>query len=297
MAPTMARKHAQAAALVLVVLAASLASGCKPKVGAKCKVGNDACGDATSSLVCIDGVYVDVPCRGPKGCVRSSGAIQCDTAIAMPGDGCAIEKDAACTADKASVLVCKDKKFSLASHCRGAKGCAVAGTNVACDDTLAQEGDPCTKEKDAACSVDKQAMLFCDGTQFKLESRCRGPKGCAVEDRNIRCDSTVGQLGDTCGTADGHTCSADKKQLLACKGGKFKLASFCRGARGCAFEGTDRVRCDATVANADDPCEEEGSAACSDDKKSILKCKAEKFAVQRKCPKGCSVAGTSILCR
>ncbi|MFO0679506.1 MAG: hypothetical protein U0169_23470 [Polyangiaceae bacterium] len=286
-------------AILLTVFALAIAgtSGCKPKAGGKCKVGNDACGDPSTSLVCVDGTYAEVPCRGPKGCNRSGGTIACDTSVATLGDGCAVEKDAACTADKASVLVCKDKKFTFASHCRGTKGCAVTGTNVSCDDTSALEGDPCTKEKDAACSVDKQSMLFCDGTRFKLESRCRGPKGCAVEDRNIRCDSTVGNLGDTCGTAEGHTCSGDKKQLLVCKAGKFKLASFCRGARGCAFEGADRVRCDATVANVDDPCEGDGSAACSEDKKSILKCKGEKFVTQRGCPKGCSVAGTSIVCR
>jgi hypothetical protein len=50
----------------------------------------------------------------------------------------------------------------------------------------------------------------------------------------------------------------------------------------------DKVHCDQSIGEIGDPCEGD-TAACSEDGKKMLGCKADKRALLRTCPRGCKV--------
>jgi hypothetical protein len=59
------------------------------------------------------------------------------------------------------------------------------------------------------------------------------------------CDDSVANAGDPCDEENEESCSADKKELYACKGGKFAHLKNCHGPNGCQFnESTDKYSCD-----------------------------------------------------
>src|SRR5437867_2729578 len=81
--------------------------------------------------------------------------------------------------DAANVLACQGGVF-VEAHCRGAGGCSKLGTKVTCDDSIAEEGDPCldAESENRACSTDKKKSLLCEDGKFQTVQLCRGPKGC-----------------------------------------------------------------------------------------------------------------------
>jgi hypothetical protein len=107
-----------------------------------------------------------------------------------PGDSCSNAGEAKCV-DGQSALLCFDtagtKKWTR-NDCRGPKGCKEIGSNVDCDETLAQDKDFCDQEGNIACSVDKKTQLKCEKMVWKVETKCNGPKGCVVEGKTVDCD-------------------------------------------------------------------------------------------------------------
>src|SRR5271156_868793 len=93
--------------LAALALMATLASGCKPKVGGRCSTGQMACEDGHGALFCEDGKYAEMTCSGPDGCVQSGKQGDCDNSIANKGDGCSEGEALACTADKKGELRCR----------------------------------------------------------------------------------------------------------------------------------------------------------------------------------------------
>jgi hypothetical protein len=224
-------------ALGLVVTLAGLwTTGCKPKIGGRCTVGQMACEDSHGALFCEDGKYSEMTCSGPDGCVQSGKSVDCDNTVANKGDGCAEAEDLACTADKKGELRCRSGHFALASSCRGASGCFFTGNKLHCDTDLADSNDPCEDKDDLACSLDKKALYKCDGTQYQLDSTCRGPKGCVIEGNNVNCDHHVAESSDLCRFEGSYACTSDRRALLACRKGKFALEKKC--GKPCSF--TDR---------------------------------------------------------
>lgn len=284
-------------AVICFALPVALVS-CKPKIGQKCTTGKAVCMDSKTELACIGGVYAEVPCRGTAGCTANRSAVVCDNSIAQAGDGCDLEDDAACSIDKKAMLKCRSFKFTPVLSCKGAKSCQILGSNINCDDSVADDGDPCTKVKDAACGTDMKALLLCDGKKFNTTSKCRGPNGCRVVGTSIKCDTTVSVLGDQCGEEDSYACSSDKKQMLVCRAGKMKVSSFCRGPKSCYVQG-NLVRCDKGYAVEDDPCAQAGAAACSLDGRAELQCVNERMVKTRRCPRGCTLNEVAklIYCR
>ena len=86
---------------------------------------------------------------------------------------------------------------------------------------------------DLACSLDKKSLYKCDGTKYGVESTCKGPKGCAIEGTNVKCDHHVAELNDPCHVDGNFACAPDKKMLLVCKNNKFHKEKGCRGS--CSF--------------------------------------------------------------
>ncbi len=192
--------------------------------------------------------WVEVSCKGARGCARVGGADECDDTLAADGDPCSRSPplDFACTTDLANALVCKEGRFGLWRRCRGPQGCqVVGGRNVHCDTSLGAPDDPCERAGTFACTVDRKTMLQCDGKTLAPSSSCRGDKGCSMEQgeggaepHKIDCDDRIALEGDPCTQARRITCAVDHKEELVCDGKRFERKRECRRSD-CRIDGTE----------------------------------------------------------
>lgn len=238
MATSLLRRIRPLLAVAFVASLSVAALGCKKKAGDKCKPDQMACVDQATALICVNGTFAPMQCRGAQGCAGAGEAVTCDNKFAQAGDGCNKEtSDLACTSDKKGELRCKDNKLVLASGCRGAKGCYWESTTLHCDTDIADMADPCEDDGDLACSVDGKSLLRCAKDKYVLENTCKGPKSCKVEGTKVHCDDDMADVGDPCATEGDLACSMDKKQLLSCHDHKFKVDQTCK--RGCSYAEKD----------------------------------------------------------
>lgn len=210
------------------------------------------------------------------------------------GDACKPEGKQVCTG-KDSSLVCVDAKW-VVLPCRGAAGCSGTGDAVECANNGYLSGEPCSiSEDDHECSVDHKSQLKCDGKKWKTVDKCLGPKACTTSASEVHCDDTLTELGNDCSNEGSYSCSVDAKELHQCKSGRVVLDSSCRGAEGCKPKG-DKMRCDTTIAQPGDTCEDDEAQACSVDMKQLLACKGKKMTLGEKCKKACVVSGETVSC-
>jgi hypothetical protein len=217
----------------------------KPAEGKPCPaVGAVSCAGTDRAFACVapasssdshpaGGAWAAIACRGPRGCASRQGADDCDDTTAAAGDRCpdGPPVDYACTSDGGEALACKGGRFGLWRACRGVEGCRVVdGRNVRCDTSFGQADDPCGQAGTYACSVDRKAMLVCDGAKLAAASSCNGPAGCSIErdSHRVDCDDSVALEGDPCDEAKRITCSADHKAELVCSGGHYARKRECR---------------------------------------------------------------------
>jgi len=148
-----------------------------------------------------------------------------------------------------------------------------------------------------ACSGDRKFLLLtCGNAQPALLSTCFGSAGCVQRGAEITCDGSVAAPGDPCVSEGELACSTDGTQLLACRRRVKVLASLCRGPRRCVSAAA--IECDSTIANAQEPCDGEGSLACSTDARMLLRCTQGRFVASSPCPGGgCKSAGGKFLCQ
>lgn len=148
--------------------------------------GEALCQGATQLLTCRTGAWSEVTCGGPQGCTLSEGAVSCDESVGREGEACSQGRTHyACEAGGTNRLACSAGRWKQASTCRGPKGCEARSSMAACDDSIAQVGDPCLKDGDSACSVDGKAVLACKAGVFGQATTCRGR--CVVQGLNVRC--------------------------------------------------------------------------------------------------------------
>ena len=142
-------------------------------------------------------------------------------------------------------------------------------------------GDDC-KPGEAVCPT-KESALSCQNGKL-VAVACRGPLGCGTFQEKVNCDDSEASEGDACmgASEEEYACSVDKKRAVVCRNGKFAPYMECRGKSGCALLGK-QIACDTSVAAKEDPCKVQGASACSDDKKEMLVCRADKFAHYRYC--------------
>jgi hypothetical protein len=173
-------------AVVLTVFTASYGlGGCKPKPGGSCKEsGHAQCTGAAAALVCEDGTWHELQCRGKAGCAELSHQVKCDQDQAHVGDICLDEESSTCSADKKQTLKCKNKKFVLDENCLGPKGCTSTSVLVECDNSLAQVGDPCSHG--SACSIDGKSLLKCLPDKWVVDHACKN--GCTVSGNTLNCN-------------------------------------------------------------------------------------------------------------
>jgi len=187
--------------------------------------------------------WVEVPCKGPRGCETGGAASECDDTLASEGDPCprGPPQDYACTPDRGHALECREGRFGVWRACRGPGGCQVVdGRSVQCDTTLGEAGDPCAKKGTYSCSTDRSAMLVCDGAQLVASSSCRGPAACQVErDSNrVSCDDAVAAEGDPCDQPRRIACAVDRKAELVCEANRYTRKRACLRSD-CRLEGTE----------------------------------------------------------
>ena len=103
------------------------------------------------------------------------------------------------------------------------------------------------------------------------------------------------KVGDSC--APNERACVGKTSVLFCADGK--LADMaCRGPTGCSGSKAEPF-CDNKVAEEKDSCDPlTSNLACTMDKKSELRCRANKFVLASTCrgPGGCSFEGTDLKC-
>ena len=109
----------------LVVALLAVAACTKPSPGATCKKeGQQVCADERDSLVCTDGKWETLTCRGSSGCKSAGNDVACANASYAPGDPRDIaQSDCACGPDQVSVVECKGTHWKLVGKCPGPKGC------------------------------------------------------------------------------------------------------------------------------------------------------------------------------
>jgi hypothetical protein len=168
-----------------------------------------------------------------------------------------------------------------------------------CDNKPA-DGKACSKPKDSVICADAQTRLACEGDKWHAET-CLGPKGCEVSGIFVKCDTSLANEGSACPKEDNLSCTLDKKAMMRCKGGKWKLSEKCLGPAGCDASSI-LARCDTSIVAEGDLCEinpEKKTVpyGCSADKKSILACADSKWKKVESClgPAGCS-SGLRVNC-
>ncbi|HXN33637.1 MAG TPA: hypothetical protein VN894_17330 [Polyangiaceae bacterium] len=201
------------------------------------------CTGTDRAVICNSDTWVEVPCRGQRGCARRGDSDDCDDTIAADGDSCPRNPplDYACTADRSEALICKEGRFALWRSCRGPDRCEmVDGRTLHCDTTLGAPGDPCAQRGTYSCSVDQKAMLVCDGSTLVPASSCRGSEGCHIQRgaRKVDCDDSVALEGDPCDQSKRIACSIDRKSELVCSAGKYAKKRDCRRSD-CKLDGNE----------------------------------------------------------
>jgi hypothetical protein len=217
-----------------------------------------------------------------------------------PGSPC--EKGEARCLDGARALVCEAGKF-VETPCRGKAGCSTtrdpSGEATACDISGNRPGDRCSRDEEgvSACLA-PDTMLACRNGKFELVG-CRGARGCEASGSQTSCDQSLGQAGDACTTPKAKACAVDGSAALWCEGGSLVELYACRGEKRCSAAG-GKLNCDQTTARAGDRCDRrlDGHIACSEDRKQLLVCRAERFQLSEKCKPNseCLVSGKSTSC-
>ena len=225
--------------LALLALGVLLTLSCKPEPGSSCDVGEARCLDATRSIVCEDGKFVETPCKGKAGCSTIQETTSCDISGNQPGDVCGkSDEGVAVCAGPDAMLACHGRKFEKVP-CRGGRGCESVAGQANCDQSIAEPGEACKKPNAKACSVDESRVLSCTGGSMREQYWCRGEAGCSATGGKLSCDQTVAMLGDRCDKGlNGHVaCSKDRTSLFVCHDEEFVPQEKCRRGTVCTVSG------------------------------------------------------------
>jgi len=203
-----------------------------------------------------------------------------------PGVGSRCDKGEARCIDQASALLCENGRF-IETPCRGKDGCRLQVDRTACDVHGDRPGDACsTDDEGSAVCTSEKAMLSCRRGRY-VAVRCRGSRGCTEEGGRAECDETVAESGEACGHDGKKACASDGKRVLVCTSGQTETKYQCRGERGCTVN-QGKIDCDVSVARNGDACDTlfEGTFACTEDAKAIVKCLEGKFVPDETCKTG-----------
>jgi hypothetical protein len=218
-------------------------AGCKPGVGSRCDTGEARCIDPSKALVCEDGRFIEMACRGKDGCRLVVDRTACDVHGNKSGDACSTDDEgsAVCTGEQAMLSCRRGRYVSVA--CRGQHGCVEQGGRAECDESIAESGEACGTDGKKSCSADGKRVLTCAAGKTETRYQCRGERGCSVKTGKIDCDVSVARGGDACDPLFEGTfaCTEDASAIVRCKEGKFVPDETCKpGLRCLAEPGTTR---------------------------------------------------------
>jgi hypothetical protein len=150
-------------------------------------------------------------------------------------------------------------------------------------------GTACATADQLVCTAAATALV-CDSAAW-LPVPCKGAHGCARRSDGDECDDTIASLGDRCPRNPplDYACTADRTKALVCKDGVFGLWRNCRGPEGCQIVDGRNIHCDTSLGEPGDPCAQQGTYACSVDKKTMLVCDGNALSPASSCrgPEGC----------
>lgn len=141
-----------------------------PPAYAACMDGPPICSQDTKLVIqCQRGAWVVL-----QSCASTCAVGPNRMPACTPGGSgaCAAEGSYECSADRATLLVCRRGQYAVASTCRGSRGC-VSGAAVSCDHSLAAVGDPCDDPGTIACAADRKTMVRCQSGVFAFAESCR----------------------------------------------------------------------------------------------------------------------------
>jgi hypothetical protein len=142
--------------------------------------------------------------------------------------------------------------------------------------------------------------------KYVLET-CKGADGCKETPTGTTCDSSKGDVGDPCSSANQVVCGMDNKSKLRCEVengvGKLSFVSRC-SKDGCSVDDKGSAHCNDPFAKVGDPCKinpaqnDRANGACNEDFKSELRCKDGKMALTHACrgEQGCVPLTTGPWC-
>jgi hypothetical protein len=170
-------------------------------------------------------------------------------------------------------------------------GAAIALCAVAACRSRPAAGEKCRVPDQLVCAAADRALV-CDASAW-TEVPCKGARGCSRRGDADECDDTVASEGDRCPRNPplDYACTADRAKALVCKEGRFGLWRACRGPEVCQIVDGRNVHCDTTLGEAGDPCAQQGTYACSSDRKAMLLCDGNALTPASSCrgPQGCSI--------
>jgi hypothetical protein len=146
-------------------------------------------GDVDFASPRASGAYQRLPCRGPAGCTERPGeSAYCDDSVGVVGEPCEMtlllgSSGFACAGDGKAQLGCVNGKWQIDRPCRGAEGCKTTvdvvekTKQLACDDSIAAEGDKCPFDQVTACDAAGTSLLKCQGGRFVVDQKCKCTAG------------------------------------------------------------------------------------------------------------------------
>jgi hypothetical protein len=186
------RPLASAASLAALALALPLllaACGPKGKAGDACsKEGAQICQDKSTSLVCMEGKWEALPCRGLTGCMPAGDGASCNNQGYNDGEPCLEDGNYDCKVDKKAMLQCRGKRWKTVEKCLGPTGCVANAKGAKCDNSTSEAGAPCEKDDTYACSVDKMTLLRCTGGKLVPHATCPGLYNCRKQFDKVECN-------------------------------------------------------------------------------------------------------------
>jgi hypothetical protein len=147
------------------------------------------------------------------------------------------------------------------------------------------QGGSC-KENATSCES-PTSRYACMTGHYMLET-CKGENGCKETPKGVACDSSRGDVGDPCASANQYVCGTDNKSRLRCDDGKFVFVQRC-SKDGCTVDDNGGAHCTDPYAKVGDTCKqlpnqtERAAGACNEDFKSELRCKDGKMALVHPC--------------
>jgi hypothetical protein len=267
-----------------VAFALAVLIGCKPKAGQACSGTPTSCIDKTSHAVCVeksvvDKKYVIATCRGKDGCSDDGLHVVCDNTMANVDDGCDPEGARACSIDGKYEVRCRDHKFAIEWSCRA--GCALDPNNNPKCKPMGEVGDLCRPDS-IVCDGAQKTELSCVDGKLAVHRVCHGERGCqTLPGGGVGCDKSIGLEGEECQEEGTGACDTTRKNVLFCVGGHFHMALHCAGPLGCELPGNYSARCDKSIVDENEPCDEELAPSCTPDGKQV-QCKDGKFTVDKK---------------